>query len=101
MVGAAYPQSLIGEAIPFNARPFAIVDVFDALASTRPNKKALSCDDSLDILIKSSHQFDPGILTAFVAIAPALHLALSQADSQTLDDRLSRIIEQYFQTETD
>ena len=41
--GTGYPRGLKGEAIPLNARIFAIVDVFDALASERPYKQPMSC----------------------------------------------------------
>jgi PAS domain S-box-containing protein len=45
--GTGYPRGLQGEAIPLAARIFAIVDVWDALRSDRPYRKAWSAEQSL------------------------------------------------------
>ena len=45
--GTGYPDGLRGEAIPITARVMQIVDVFDALTTYRPYKKAFSTPDAL------------------------------------------------------
>ncbi|MBU2225214.1 MAG: response regulator [Gammaproteobacteria bacterium] len=46
--GSGYPHGLAGEQIPVEARIVALCDVFDALTSTRPYKKAWTVPDTLD-----------------------------------------------------
>ena len=48
--GSGYPQGLAGDAIPLAARIVAVADVFDALTSDRPYKRAVAPDKALDIL---------------------------------------------------
>jgi len=72
--GSGYPKGLAGEAIPLNARIFAIVDVFDALVSVRPYKPALSCEAALGILGEGrGRHFDPRLLERFASLAPELY----------------------------
>jgi len=64
--GSGYPRSLAGNAIPLAARIFAVVDVYDALTSDCPYRKAWSRHDALDyIQQQSGKQFDPEIVVAF------------------------------------
>ncbi len=51
--GRGYPNSLRGENIPLNTRLIAIADVFDALVSERPYKKAFSFDKAMSSKIPS------------------------------------------------
>ncbi|MBF0623542.1 MAG: response regulator [Magnetococcales bacterium] len=65
--GSGYPAGLKGEAIPLEGRICAVVDVFDALTSDRPYKKAWSVDKSLDLLRRQSgSHFDPRVVQAFM-----------------------------------
>jgi putative two-component system response regulator len=66
--GKGYPRGLPGEAIPLAARIVAIADVFDALTTERPYKKALPVASALATLEagRGSH-FDPACLDAFFA----------------------------------
>jgi putative nucleotidyltransferase with HDIG domain len=67
--GAGYPMKLKGEEIPIAARIFAVVDVWDALISERPYKKAMSQEEALrEITSQSGIQFDPVVVEAFLAI---------------------------------
>lgn len=67
--GSGYPDGLAGEAIPFSARLFAPVDVYDALRSDRPYRKAVSRDVALDYMREQSGKhFDPDLLTLFVEL---------------------------------
>jgi putative two-component system response regulator len=66
--GKGYPKRLSGEDIPLCARIVAIADVFDALTTKRPYKKAHSTADALDILkAERGRHFDPACLDAFLA----------------------------------
>jgi len=48
--GSGYPDGLVGEQIPYIAQVFQIIDIYDALTSERPYKKALSSEDALKVL---------------------------------------------------
>jgi putative two-component system response regulator len=67
--GTGYPEGLKGEKIPLFARITAIADVFDALTTDRPYRKALSVEDALQIIKneRGSH-FDPQIVDIFFKI---------------------------------
>jgi putative two-component system response regulator len=65
--GNGYPHGLKGSAIPLEARIVAIADVFDALRSKRPYKKAYSRNESLEILrVRRRAQLDPELLDLFI-----------------------------------
>ncbi|HET9463389.1 MAG TPA: HD domain-containing phosphohydrolase [Thiobacillus sp.] len=64
--GSGYPQGLAGEDIPLPARIVAVADVFDALTSNRPYKRAWPFQDALNyILSESGKHFDPACVRAF------------------------------------
>ena len=68
--GTGYPYGLSGENIPLLGRLMAIVDVYDALISDRPYKKALSHEEAVGIILdgKGTH-FDPTLVTLFEQVA--------------------------------
>ncbi|KAA3648804.1 MAG: PAS domain S-box protein [Chloroflexi bacterium] len=67
--GTGYPSGLTGEQIPLAARIFAVVDVFDALLSDRPYRKAWSKDKVLShIRQQSGVHFDPEVVERFLKI---------------------------------
>ncbi len=64
--GTGYPQGLAGEAIPLPARIVAVADVFDALTSDRPYKRAWPFQDALQFVrSESGRHFDPACVRAF------------------------------------
>lgn len=64
--GSGYPQGLAGTDIPMSARIVAVADVFDALTSVRPYKKAWSFQNALQYVQASSGKhFDPDCVRAF------------------------------------
>ena len=67
--GSGYPQGLQGEDIPLCARIVAVADVYDALTSKRPYKKAFSHEKAVSIISegRGSH-FDPALVDAFLKI---------------------------------
>lgn len=71
--GSGYPDGLAGEDIPHAARVVAITDVFDALTSERPYKRAWSVDEALaHIRNESGKHFDPEIVAAFLDCLPEI-----------------------------
>ncbi len=48
--GSGYPDGLVGEEIPFLAQVFQLIDIYDALTSDRPYKKAFSAEEALRIM---------------------------------------------------
>ncbi|UCD42327.1 MAG: HD domain-containing protein [Chloroflexota bacterium] len=64
--GSGYPLGLKGEEIPLPARIFAVIDVWDAMSSDRPYRKALPEREVCDYLIESKGiHFDPRVVDAF------------------------------------
>jgi putative two-component system response regulator len=71
--GSGYPRGLGGESIPLIGRITAVSDVFDALTSKRPYKKAWPLDEALDHLQRSSgSHFDPKVVAAFTRSLPEI-----------------------------
>jgi putative two-component system response regulator len=65
--GTGYPNGLRGESIPIFGRITAIADVFDALTSIRPYKKAWSVDEAFNLLIEEKNRhFDPILVDLFI-----------------------------------
>ena len=65
--GSGYPNGLKGESIPIFGRITAIADVFDALTSVRPYKKAWELEDAFEFLIKEKEiHFDPKLVDLFI-----------------------------------
>lgn len=65
--GMGYPDSLVGDDIPLAARLFAVVDVYDALTSDRPYRRAWSQTDAIKYISdQSGTHFDPHIVPAFI-----------------------------------
>ena len=71
--GSGYPYQLKGEEIPIVGRIVAIADVFDALTTARPYKKAWPIEDALTYLKEQSGKhFDPDLLKIFLENLPAV-----------------------------
>lgn len=65
--GRGYPQGLDGENIPLAARIFAVVDVWDALTSDRPQRKAWSESKAMEYIREQAGKyFDPNITAKFL-----------------------------------
>ena len=66
--GSGYPRGLKGNDIPLFGRIVAVADVFDALTSERPYKKAWSLEDAVHFLEEGrGKHFDPLCVEAFLA----------------------------------
>lgn len=65
--GSGYPKGLSGEAIPLSGRIVAVADVFDALTSARPYKKAWSVEDARQYVVDNAGgHFCPKCAQAFL-----------------------------------
>ena len=65
--GNGYPRGLAGDEIPIEGRITAVADVFDALNSDRPYKRAYPTEKCFEMLEqKRGSHFDPGVLDAFM-----------------------------------
>ncbi|MDR2726907.1 MAG: two-component system response regulator, partial [Deltaproteobacteria bacterium] len=68
--GSGYPDGLAGEDIPLPGRLMAIADVYDALISERPYKKAIAHEEAVRTILegRGSH-FDPVLVDVFEQMA--------------------------------
>ena len=80
--GKGYPQGLKGEKIPVLGRICALCDVFDALISDRPYKKAWPLESAVEEIRKESGaSFDPGLIDNFLAILPEIRQIKEKYDT--------------------
>ena len=81
--GKGYPNGLAGEAIPQSARIAALADVFDALTSERPYKKAWEVEDAVNLIKDNSgSHFEPLLVDHFLDKLPEI-LAIRQRYSDS------------------
>ncbi|WP_115561447.1 HD-GYP domain-containing protein [Xanthomonas arboricola] len=66
MDGSGYPNCLVGEDISLMSRMGAVCDVYDAISSDRPYKRAWDPAESLKQMASWKGHFDPAIFQAFV-----------------------------------
>jgi len=76
--GKGYPRGLKETEIPLQGRIMAIVDVYDALVSERPYKKAFTNDEAVEIIMQNSGtHFDPAIAKLFYEVKDHIRSALT------------------------
>lgn len=65
--GSGYPDGLATQQIPYLAQIFQIIDIYDALTSDRPHKKAYSPDEALKIIAEETTKGwrNPELITFF------------------------------------
>lgn len=77
--GTGYPNHLAGESIPLAARIIAVADVYDAITSDRPYKVAADhAYAATQIVAGRGTQFDPNVVTAFLAAQNRINSLLAQ-----------------------
>ncbi len=65
--GSGYPNGISGQDIPIFSRIVAVADVFDALTSERPYKKAWALNDAVAFInAKAGSHFDPDCVASFI-----------------------------------
>ena len=95
--GSGYPKEMAGDDIPLVGRIVALADVFDALVSERPYKKAWPVEAALEYINEQSGKhFDPDLVKAFSGIIPQIldisekySDSLGEVTTDPLDDNLS------------
>jgi HD-GYP domain-containing protein (c-di-GMP phosphodiesterase class II) len=76
--GSGYPLGIARSSIPVAGRIVAVADVYDALCSKRPYKRAWGRGESARFVISGRNaQFDGEIVEAFVAVLTARHPELA------------------------
>jgi len=94
--GSGYPDGLAGEKIPLLARIFQILDIYDALASTRPYKRALTTDEIITIFENETARGwrDPALVGVFLQLLRTNPDQLTIPDSRptTQDERIFQAI---------
>lgn len=77
--GTGYPAGLAGMDIPLLGQIMAVVDVYDALTSSRPYKQAMSHEKAQGIILEgTATHFNPAIMAAFKEAGPAFEKVSSQ-----------------------
>ncbi len=71
--GSGYPDGLAGEQIPLPVRILTVADVFDALTSERPYRRALDLEGAIRAIVpEAGLSLDPDVVTAFVSRCDAI-----------------------------
>jgi len=68
LTGTGYPNSLKGDQVSYFGRISAIVDVYDALTTERPYKKALTPFEALNIIARIQGEFDEKLVKKFIVM---------------------------------
>ena len=91
--GSGYPRGLSGDAIPWGARLFTVIDTLDAITSDRPYREALSFEAAkVEILRMSGSQFDPRAVGIFLEAEPVLReMVLLKCGTASADDIVMRL----------
>ncbi len=78
--GGGYPYGIAGDEISLKARILTVVDVFDAMLTDRPYRRALPLSHALDELRKGAGtQFDPFVVNAFLEMLYLRETLLQEA----------------------
>ncbi|MEI7547261.1 MAG: HD domain-containing phosphohydrolase [Actinomycetota bacterium] len=81
--GGGYPSGLAGDAIPFSGRIVAIADVYDALISARPYKRAWTALEAVHYVVDGhGTRFEPRMVEAFVKVMLRRHPSLAAGSDQ-------------------
>ncbi|MCD8073599.1 MAG: HD domain-containing protein [Lachnospiraceae bacterium] len=85
--GTGYPMNLTREDIPMGARILRVCDVFAALTSDRPYRRAFDVDTAVEMMIEESKDYDIGVFLAFLRVVhkPGLEELL---DTEALEAKL-------------
>jgi putative two-component system response regulator len=83
--GGGYPRGTKGDKIPLQGRLMAIADVYDALTSDRPYKKAFPHEEAVDIIRNDKNKhFDPDLVDVFLSVSDKFKEEISLNFSETL-----------------
>ncbi len=89
--GSGYPHGLVADDIPLVARVVAVADVFDALLSERPYKKAWPVDEAYAYLERQRGlHFDPRFVDAFLGVRVETRAIMQELADSTTSPRAGR-----------
>jgi diguanylate cyclase (GGDEF)-like protein/putative nucleotidyltransferase with HDIG domain len=81
--GTGYPDGLTREAIPIGARILSAVDCFDALASERPYRRALTPEQAMSTLsVEKGRSFDPRVVEVMERRYVELEAMVNSAETE-------------------
>jgi putative two-component system response regulator len=90
--GSGYPDGLAGEQIPYLARVFQILDIYDALASERPYKAAFSTEEIIAMFEEETRNGwrDPALVSIFLDLlrTDPERLRMPQQRTRSSDERI-------------
>ena len=95
--GTGYPDHLKGEEIPLLARVLQVADIYDALTTSRPYKKAFSPDQAYEIMLGETAKgwLDPKMMETFGEVLPLLKGTsvpdIAKASLQALANSIERL----------
>lgn len=69
--GSGYPDRLVGDEVPFTAQIIGVVDVYDALTSTRSYRPAMAASDAIAEIRRCARWWRPDVVAAFLSSVPA------------------------------
>lgn len=96
--GSGYPRGLAADAIPLNARIFAVADVFDAMTSMRCYKEAVPLEEARAFIRGGSgSHFDPRLVEAFDSLASTAYREIWGADEVHLRRTLRALVARHFE----
>jgi putative two-component system response regulator len=74
--GSGYPDGLVAQEIPYLAQVFQIIDIYDALTSERPYKRALSPEEALEVIAEETEKGwrNPELIKQFTEFVQTTHL---------------------------
>jgi len=85
--GSGYPRGLKGNEIPLQGRLMAIADVYDALSSDRPYKKAFSHQEAVEIISRDrGKHFDPDLVDIFLSVSDKFKKASKLSDPEYIEE---------------
>lgn len=88
--GTGYPLGLAGEDIPLTARVITVVDAYDSLTSSRPDRGSRSPEEAKDLIARESgRHFDPDVVAAFEACFDNIVGVQNQLDTSLIAGALS------------
>ena len=85
--GKGYPEGLKGDAIPISAQLVSIADVYDALVTDRPYKKAFTSEKAYQMILNGEcGKFNPKLIECFITARPAMEEFMKQTKAVPVYD---------------